>query len=136
VGITPGSVHDEHTWVLADSLGKCLRTFLNDDVAPTDLAWHRSVERSSLRIVTVGEFRYLDLLLEAGFSLMVCQNKAKLIFKGANYHLALDGAAVHSEIAQVAEKLLGTVLSLDELEEFGCVVDELKEAREFVPNTR
>ena len=52
-------------------------------------------------------------------------------YYGATYDLALDRAAVDSEVAEVSEQLLRAVLALDELEEVGRVVDELMFGDEY-----
>lgn len=125
VGITPGGVHDERSGILADGLGERLGSLLDDDVAPSELAGHRGVERRAFGISPVRELGDLDVGLEAGLSLQfVVRIRLHGAYRGT-YHLPLDRAAVDSEIAQVAKKLLGTILGLDKFEEIWGIVDEL-----------
>ena len=107
--ITPCSVHDENTRVLAHGLGECLGTLLDDDVAPADLAREGRVERRALGVFAVDKFGDVDLVPEAGFA-----------------GLALDRGAVDGEVSEVSEELLSTVLALNELEPLGSIVDELE----------
>jgi hypothetical protein len=42
------------------------------------------------------------------------------------YALAFDGAAVDGNISEVCKEFLGTVLRLNQLEQLGRIVDELR----------
>ena len=67
--VTPCSVHDECSGIFADSLREGLRSFLNDDVPPTTFIRERSVERGSIRIITILECGNDNVILEARFTL-------------------------------------------------------------------
>ena len=69
VRVAPGGVHDEHAGVLADGLGEGLGAVLDDDVAPTDLAWHAGVERSAVGVLRVAQRWDDNLRLETRLAL-------------------------------------------------------------------
>lgn len=104
MGITPGGVHDQAALVGANSLGECLGAVLDKNVSPSLSAGNRCVHQLARVVVDLGN---RNLALELGLS-----------------NLTLDLAAVDSEISQVCEELLCTVLRADEVEEGGRVVDE------------
>ena len=69
MGIAPSGVHDEGARIFAYGLGKCLWTFLDDDVAPTNLAWHTRVEGSTVGVLRVAQRRNDNVGLETRFAL-------------------------------------------------------------------
>ena len=125
MSITPGGIHDQAARVRADGLGEGFGALLDDDVAPTDLAWHRGVDGRAVRIVAVLQLGDDNLILETGLSLENHIRACKSQVCNSTYSLALDGGAVDSNVPEVSEQLLRTVLALDELEELGRVIDEL-----------
>lgn len=108
MSITPSGVHDQDTRVLANGLRECLRTMLDDDVTPSSLARYNSIQRGTIGIVTVLEWWDGNFVLETWFT-----------------SLSFDRAAVDSEVSEVSKEFLGTVLTLNEFEEFRGVIDEL-----------
>lgn len=44
----------------------------------------------------------------------------------SSYNLTLDGASIDGKVSKISEELLSAVLALDELEEVGGIVDELR----------
>jgi hypothetical protein len=74
VGITPGGVHDQYTWILANGFGECLRSFFDNNVAPANLAWARGIECRTFWVVAVGKLGDFDILLETWLSLAGHQN--------------------------------------------------------------
>ncbi|KAG8964546.1 hypothetical protein FRC03_001650 [Tulasnella sp. 419] len=109
MSISPGSVHNQSSWIFTDSLGECFGTLLHDDVTPTNFTWDGSVEWWAIRIFTVLKSWNDDFSLDAGFA-----------------DLTFDAASVDGEVSEVCQEFLSTVLSNDEFEEIGCIVDELK----------
>lgn len=104
MGVTPGGVHEKASLVVADSLGKGLGALLKDDVSPSLLARLADIELAALGGGDLGDD---DLALELGLT-----------------DLALDAATVDGNISKVSEKLLGTVLAADEVEQRGGIIDE------------
>src|SRR5271156_580716 len=94
VGITPGSVHQQAAFVGADRLGKCLGSFLVDDVFPSFRAWLGYVEWLT---ITIKESRHDNV----GFG-----------FRLTN--LTLDAAPIHSDVSQVCQQLLSAILTTDQ----------------------
>lgn len=92
------------TLVVPDSLGEGLGTLFNDNVPPTGQARLASVNRVTLSVHNRGDHSFS---LETGLA-----------------HLALDGRSVNGKITEVGEKLLGSVLRVNKLEELGGVVDK------------
>lgn len=92
------------TLVVPDSFGEGLGALFNDNVPPTSQARLASVNSITLSVHNRGDH---SLSLETGFA-----------------HLTLDGRSVNGNITEVGEKLLGSVLRVNELEEFGSVVDK------------
>lgn len=92
------------TLVVPDSLGEGLGTLFDDNVPPTGQARLASVNRFTLSVHNRGDHSFS---LETGLA-----------------HLALDGRSVNGKVTEVGEKLLGSVLRVNKLEEFGGVVDE------------
>ena len=106
--ITPCSVHNQCTRILPNSLCECLGSVLDNDVPPSNLARHASIEwRSVDWVVAVLQPRYNKLGLEAWFA-----------------NLTLDRTAVDGEVAEIREELLCTVLGLDKLEQIWGVINE------------
>jgi hypothetical protein len=107
VSITPGSVHDERSGILADSLGEGFGTVLDDNVAPSDLARESGVERRAVGVIPVLELGNDDFGLEAWFSL---RSNYQRWIKGARghvvettYSLTLDGASIDGKVSKVGE---------------------------------
>lgn len=69
MSITPGGVHNQSARICTNGLGKGLRSFFDDDVAPTNLTWHRAVQRRTIWVFTVFQSRYNNFLRKAGFTL-------------------------------------------------------------------
>ena len=109
MSITPGGVHDEDTRIRTNGFGEGLGTFLDNDVTPTKLAGEGCIQRRPFGVFAALEFGNNNLVLETRFSL-----------------LTFDGAAVDSEVSEVGEQFLCTVLALDELEKLGSIIDELR----------
>jgi hypothetical protein len=107
--VTPGGVHEETSLILTNGLGKGRRTLLQDDVAPALGAGLGDVD---LVAGVVKEFWVDDVALELGFA-----------------DLTLDAAPVDSDITQILQKLLSTVLTSHESQEFRRVVNKLSPAR-------
>jgi hypothetical protein len=106
--ITPCSVHNQCTRVLPNSLCECLGSVLDDDIPPSNLARHASIEWWSIHwVVAVLQPRYNNLGLEAWFA-----------------NLTLDRTAVDGKVAKIREELLGTVLGLNKLEQIRCIINE------------
>jgi hypothetical protein len=82
---------------------------LDDDVTPADSARNGCVKRRALRIFPVSQLGNDEVCLETGLS-----------------NLTHDRTAVDGEVSKVGEQLLGTVLTLDKLEEIRGIVNELK----------
>lgn len=123
VGVSPCSVHDKlypnqdyalcdanvinlthTTLVVPDSLGEGLGTLFDDNVPPTGQARLASVNRFTLSVHNRGDHSFS---LKTGLA-----------------HLALDGRSVNGKVTEVGEKLLGSILRVNKLEEFGGVIDE------------
>lgn len=111
MGVTPGGVHDEDSRVVADGLGESLGSLLLDDVTPSSEAGLGGVERLGL-VLGVDEGGDGDVLEESRLS-----------------DLSLDRRSVDDEVSEVGEDLLGSVLTRDEVEKGGSVVDELRSGR-------
>jgi hypothetical protein len=125
VRVTPRSVHNECAGVLANGLGESFWSFLDNDIPPTILTGERSVEGGPVRVLSVPELGNGDLVLEAGFTLYevmrrCCDSKSR-----ESYGLALNGAAIDSNISKICKELLGTVLRLYKLEQIGRIIDKL-----------
>jgi hypothetical protein len=69
VRITPRSVHNKRTRVLADGLGESFWSFLDDNVPPAIFTGECSFEGRPIRVLSVREFGDDNLLLETGFTL-------------------------------------------------------------------
>lgn len=108
MGVSPGGVHDEDSRVVANGLGESLGSLLLDDVTPSSEAGLGGVERLGL-VLGVDEGGDGDVLEESGLS-----------------NLSLDRRSVDDEVSKVGEDLLSSVLTRDEVEEGGGVVDELR----------
>jgi hypothetical protein len=93
VGVAPGSVHDQATFVGANSLRKRGWTLLDEDVPPTLCARSTRVDLVSS---AVEDLRDRDFALELGLA-----------------NLALDLAAIDCKISEICEELLSTVLGAD-----------------------
>jgi hypothetical protein len=104
VGVAPGGIHDHTSFVCSYGLDEGLWSLLVDDVSPACGARHGSVDESAAGILELG---HDDVALELGLA-----------------NLALDLAAVDSEISKVGKELLRTVLAADQLEQLRSVVDE------------
>lgn len=104
MGITPGGVHNEASLVGPDGLSKGSGTLADDNLPPALLGWPGNVENLAGGVPEDGEN---NVSTELGLA-----------------NLALDGAAVDSNISEVGKELLGTVLRVDEVEELGGVVNE------------
>lgn len=98
VGISPSGVHDKGALVVSNSLGESLGTLVDDDVPPALLAWNGSVDTFG-GVCVVGDDGDERFGSETGFA-----------------GLTLDRGSVDSEVAQVPEQLLSSVLGPDELE--------------------
>ena len=106
--VTPCSVHNQCAGILPNSLCECLGSVLDNDVPPSDLARHASIEWRSIHwIVAVLQPGYNKLGLEAWFA-----------------NLTLDRTAVDGKVAKICEELLCTVLGLDKLEQIWSIIDE------------
>ena len=125
MSITPGGIHDQATRVRANGLGEGFGALLDDDVAPTDLAWQRGVDGRAVRIVAVLQLGDDNLILETGLSLPRSSTIAQSDVIPITYHLTLDRASVDDKISEVGKKFLSTVLGDDKLEEVWSVIDEL-----------
>lgn len=104
VSITPGGVHDETALVGAHCLGEGLRTLAVDDLLPASGAGLGHVDEFAGIVVQLGED---DLALEFRLT-----------------DLTLDAAAIDSQVTQVGQQLLGTVLAADQGKQLRGVVDE------------
>lgn len=104
MGITPGGVHEKAALVVTDSLGEGLGALLQDDLAPALGAGLGDVDLVAGLVEQLGND---DVALELGLA-----------------NLALDAASVDSEVTQVRQQLLGTVLAADEIVERLLVIDE------------
>ena len=82
---------------------------LDDDITPADSAGNRCVKRGTLWIFPVSQLGNDKICLETGLS-----------------NLTLNRTAVDGEVSKVSEQLLGTVLTLDKLEEIRGIVNELE----------
>jgi hypothetical protein len=72
MGITPSGVHDESTRILANGLSERFRSLLDDDVAPSNLAWLAAVERwTGLWVLTILQTGNDYVRLETGLSLLM-----------------------------------------------------------------
>lgn len=128
VGISPGSVHDKGTGVSADCFGECLGALLDNDVAPPGEARRGDIQRRSiLGVLAVLELRDDDVLPETGFALIAefSRNDTEKTRICSTYNLTLNGATVYGEITKVGEQLLCAVLTLNQFEELGGIVNEL-----------
>lgn len=106
MGVSPSGVHDETTLVSSDSLGECLWSFVDDDVSPSFGAWHAGVD--NLRRVDIVPDLWDDCFgLETGLT-----------------GLTLDRRTINSQVTEVAEQFLSSVLRSDQLEELWSVIDE------------
>jgi hypothetical protein len=104
VSISPSCVHKKTTLVLADGLGEGLGSLLKNDVSPSLGARLGSINLLSGR---VDKLRDLNLSLELWLS-----------------NLSLDAATIDGNITEVGKKLLGTVLTANEIEQLRGIVDE------------
>lgn len=104
VGISPCGVHEKTSFVLANSLGKRLGALFKDDASPTLLARLADVD-----LFTCGSenFGGDDFALELGLA-----------------NLALDRATVDSDISEICQQFLGTVLATYEVKQLRGIVDE------------
>ena len=106
--ITPCSIHDQCTRILPNSLCERLGSVLDDDVPPSNLARHASIEWRPIHwIVAILQPRYNNLGLEAWFA-----------------NLTLDRTAVDGKVAKIRKELLCAVLGLDKLEQIRSIVNE------------
>lgn len=104
MGVTPGGIHQETSLVLADSLRKCFRALLNQDVSPALLAWYSGVDLVSSIIMERGKD---DLSLELGLA-----------------NLSLNAAAVDGNVTKIGQQLLSSVLTADEVKETWGIINE------------
>lgn len=106
MGISPGGIHDQTTRVCSNSLGECFGPFVDDNVSPTFLT----------RLAGVQLLRRVFSILQGGNSGFVLETRLSV--------LALDGTTVNREVTEVGQKLGSSVLTCDQLEEIGSVIDE------------
>jgi hypothetical protein len=104
MSITPSCIHEKAALILADGLSKGFWAFLNNDVSPTLLAGHRSV---NLLSSLIKEFWHDNFTLELWLS-----------------NLPLDATSVDGKISQVGQQFLGTVLAADKIEQLRGIIDE------------
>lgn len=104
---SPAMQCDELTYttlVVPNSLGEGLGALFNDNVPPTGQARLAGVNGVTLSVHNRGNH---SISLETRLA-----------------HLTLDGGSVNSKVTEVGEKLLGSVLRVNKLEEFRGVVDK------------
>lgn len=106
VGISPGRVHNQTTRVRTNSLGECFGAFVDDNVPPTFLTRLAGVQFLG-RVLSILQRGNSGFVLETGLTV-----------------LTLDGTAVDSEVTKVGQKLGSSVLTGDQLEEIGSIIDE------------
>ena len=118
MGITPGSVHDEGSRVVANGHRERFGTLLNDNVAPSYLARQCGIEGWSVGVVAALQFRDNDLSLEARFTLREKDglNRTKMFRNLTTNRLSFDGTSVDSKVAKVCQQFLSSVLALNEFE--------------------
>lgn len=120
MSITPSCVHEKASFVLADGLCESLWPLVDENVSPSFLAWHTSIDLLSS---VVEEFRHDDLALELGLS-----------------NLPLNRTSIDGDVAKVREltiqlvqkgseadetyKFLGTVLTANKVEQLGGIINE------------
>lgn len=72
MGITPSGVHDESARILANGLSERFRSLLDNDIAPTNLAWVAAVERwTCIWVLTILQSGNDYFRLETGLSLLM-----------------------------------------------------------------
>jgi hypothetical protein len=109
VSITPGCVHNEAALIGSDSLSEGSWALLVDDVLPSLSARNTHVDG----LPTVVEYRGHDYVtLEFGLA-----------------NLTFNAAAIDGKISEVLKQLLSTVLTADQLEQLGSIIDECRPAR-------
>lgn len=65
-------------------------------------------------------------MLETWFSLRIdILTFSHIDRRKVTHNLAFDGAAIHGQIAQVGKQFLGAILTLNEFEKIGSIVNEL-----------
>jgi hypothetical protein len=96
VGVTPSCVHNQTTLVGANGFGKSLWALLNKNVSPSRLARDGCINDLTLGGLEGG---HNDIATEFWLS-----------------NLALDTASVNSQVSQVSQKLLGTILTANKVE--------------------
>jgi len=104
VGVTPSSVHEQASLVLADCLGKSLGALLQEDVSPALLG-----RLGDINLLTTGadNLGYDDVGLEFGLA-----------------DLALDAATVDGYITKVGKQFLSTVLAANQIEELRSIINK------------
>jgi hypothetical protein len=106
MSITPSGVHDETSLIVSHGLGESSGSLLLDDVPPTDLAGNRGVQNLA-RVLGIGQLGNGNFFGQTGLSA-----------------LPLDGRSVDGQVPKVGQELLSSVLTGDEFEQVGSVVDE------------
>src|ERR1700759_3335932 len=102
--ISPGGVHDETAWIFANCLGKCSWTLIDENISPSLVAWFGGIKLGAVR---KADLWHDNLALEFGFA-----------------HLAFDLTSVDSNISEVCQQFLGTILTANKCKQLWSVVDE------------
>ena len=104
MSIPPGCIHDQTAFVGTYSLRKCFRPLFVNDLLPPFGAWRRNV---NIFAVGIKHFGHDNFSFELGIA-----------------NLTFDAAAVDSKVSKILQQFLTTILTSDQLEEFGSVIDK------------